>query len=73
MIIVVPANKQKSLFNKYCHDLGEKLKDEKKKKNSKVKSIYIYIKGMYRKINIKKIMSRNQRMNLENYLHPKSR
>lgn len=32
---LVPANKQKSLFNKYCHDLGEKLKDEKKKKNSK--------------------------------------
>jgi hypothetical protein len=33
--LVVPPNKQKSLFNKYCHDLGEKMKNEKK--NKKVK------------------------------------
>jgi hypothetical protein len=37
IILVVPPNKQKSLFNKYCHALGEKIKDEKKKKNNRVR------------------------------------
>ncbi|KAI9248607.1 hypothetical protein BY458DRAFT_590622 [Sporodiniella umbellata] len=29
---IVPSNKQKALFNKYCQDLGNKIKDEKKNK-----------------------------------------
>ncbi|CEI98498.1 hypothetical protein RMCBS344292_12605 [Rhizopus microsporus] len=29
---LVPNNKQKALFNKYCHELGEKLKNEQKNK-----------------------------------------
>ncbi|CEP10985.1 hypothetical protein [Parasitella parasitica] len=29
---LVPHNKQKALFNKYCHELGEKVKNEKKSK-----------------------------------------
>lgn len=33
--IVVPNSKQKTLFNKYCHELGERLKNEQK--NKKVK------------------------------------
>lgn len=40
IILVVPPNKQKSLFNKYCHALGEKIKDEKKKNNKVKLNIY---------------------------------
>ncbi|ORE11453.1 hypothetical protein BCV72DRAFT_219992 [Rhizopus microsporus var. microsporus] len=29
---LVPNNKQKTLFNKYCHELGEKLKNEQRNK-----------------------------------------
>ncbi|CAO3621450.1 unnamed protein product [Mucor hiemalis] len=32
---LVPANKQKSLFNKYCNGLGEKIRNEKNKNNKK--------------------------------------
>lgn len=31
-ILVVPHNKQKALFNKYCNELGDKIKNEKKNK-----------------------------------------
>jgi transcription elongation regulator 1 len=35
--VVVPHNKQKTLFNKYCNGLSEKIKNEKK--NKKVKHV----------------------------------
>lgn len=40
-ILVVPHNKQKALFNKYCNELGEKIKNDKKNKKVRASKGYL--------------------------------
>lgn len=64
---MVPHNKQKALFNKYCNELGEKIKNEKKSKKVKRKNkgiLYIIIFTNW-------FLYRNQKMNLKSCLYPK--